>query len=66
MMHIHMNPLRTTGRLVKMNALSIFKPIRDIVRMVLNCVIHLVVNLNIQEKCIMIGYQNTNVMLLTN
>ena len=31
---VKLNPLRTTGRLVKTNEVSILKPIRDIVRMV--------------------------------
>ena len=31
---LQFNPLRTNRRLVKMNEVSIFKPIRDIVRMV--------------------------------
>ena len=56
--NILFNPLRTADRLVKKYEVSIFKPIRDIVRMVVR-EDSWEERFSIFRKLIMIGYQNT-------
>ena len=54
-----LNPLRTTARLVKTNEVSILKPIRNIVRMVVELLRN---ESKYLETLILISCQHTNVM----